>query len=102
MLPSRVFFRPSGGINPGAAGLEDCESLLTHLRTKKTITGKYLVRHLSSIQQSSEECDQENANWLPGAETPAGGLPKVRSDMVPLLRRNPRQLSHLKGVAWKK
>ena len=102
VLSLEEFYGLFGGAIHGAAGLEDCESLLTHLRTKKTITGKYLVRHLSSIQQSSEECDQENANWLPGAETPAGGLPKVRSDMVPLLRRNPRQLSHLKGVAWKK
>ena len=43
-------FGPFEDINPGVAGLEDCESLLTHLKTKKMIAEKYLVRHSLSTQ----------------------------------------------------
>ena len=39
----REFYTPSVGLSPGMAGLEDCESLFNHLRTKKMITEKYLV-----------------------------------------------------------
>ena len=43
MALSREFYTPSVGLSPGMAGLEDCESLFNHLRTKKMITEKYLV-----------------------------------------------------------
>ena len=39
----REFYTPSVGLSPGMVGLEDCESLFNHLRTKKMITEKYLV-----------------------------------------------------------
>ena len=41
----REFYTPFVGLSPGMVGLEDCESLFSHLRTKKMITEKYLVRH---------------------------------------------------------
>ena len=100
-------YGPFGGINPGAVGLEGCESLSSHLKTKKMITEKYSVRHFLSIQRALEEGDLEKAYWLPGTENPAGGLTRVRSDMVPLLRLlgsggfRPDQLRTLRGVAWK-
>ena len=56
------------------------------MNTEKMVTEKYLVRHLLSIQQASEEGDLDNAYWLPGAENPADGLTRVRCDLVPLLR----------------
>ena len=32
-------------------GLEDCESLFSHLRTRRMITVKYLVRRFLGVQQ---------------------------------------------------
>ena len=107
MLLLKDFYGPSGGINPGVVGMGDCESLFTHLKTKKMAAEKYLVRHFLSIQQALEEGDLENAYWPPGTENPADGLTKVRSDMVTPLRLLesggfcPGQLRPLKGVAWK-
>ena len=41
----RDFYGTFDGLNPGMAGLEDCESLLTHPKTKEPVAEKYLVRH---------------------------------------------------------
>ena len=66
-------------------GLEDCESLFNHLRTKRMITEKYLVRHFLSIQQSLENKELDNIYWLPGTENPADGMTKMKSEMSPML-----------------
>ena len=50
------------------------------------IAETYLVRHFLITQHTSEEGELENAYWLPGAENPADGLTRARSDMAPLLR----------------
>ena len=42
-------------MNPGVAGLGDCESLFTHLKAKRVVAEEYLVRHFLSIQQASED-----------------------------------------------
>ena len=101
------FRGPSEGVNPDLSGLEGCEGLCTNLKTKKMIAEKLLVRRSMSIQQALGEGELENAYWFPGAENPAGGIAKVRGDVVPLLRLlesgclslgNPRPL---KGAAWR-
>ena len=89
------------------AGLGDCESLLTYLKTRKMIAEGNLARHVLSTQQGLEAGDLDNAYWLPGADKPAGGLTKMRSGAVPLLRLlesgcpRPGSLRPLKEVAWK-
>ena len=55
MLLSKDCYGPFEGVNPGAAELEDCERLFTHLKTKKMAAEKYLVRHFLIIHQASEE-----------------------------------------------
>ena len=54
--------------------------------TKEMITAKYLARHFQSIQKALGRGDLGNVYWLPGAESPADGLTKMRSYMVTLLR----------------
>ena len=94
-------------MHSGAAGLGDCGSLSTHLKTEKMVAEKYLVHHFLSILQALEEGELENTHWPPGAGYPADGLAKVRSNVIPLLRVlesgcfNPGHLRPLKGVAWK-
>ena len=106
MLLLKEVYEPFEGIIPGEVGLGDYERLFTHLKTKKLVAEKYLVRHFLSIQRALEAADLENAFWLPGAGNPVDGLTKVQSDMVPLLRLSecgrccPGQLCPLKGVAW--
>ena len=56
----REFYAPFSHISPGLVGMEDCESLFTHLEKKKTVTEKYLVRHFLSIQQFLDEGELEN------------------------------------------
>ena len=46
----REFYAPFSRMSPGLVGMEDCESLFTHLKNKKMVTEKYLVRHFLSIQ----------------------------------------------------
>ena len=65
------------------AGLEACESLSTRPKARKMAAEKFLVRRFSGSKQALEEGDLDNAFWLPGAENPADGLTKVRSDLVP-------------------
>ena len=78
----REFYAPSVGLSPGVAGLEDCESLFNHLRTKKMATGKYLGRHFLSIQQPLGDKELDNVYWLPGTGNQADGATKVKSEML--------------------
>ena len=100
----REFYTPFVGLSPGMVGLEDCESLFSHLRTKKMITEKYLVRHFLSIQQSLDNKELDNIYWLPGTENPADGMTKMKSEMSPMLNLlefgefYPGVLRPLKGV----
>ena len=82
MLSLKDFFGPFEGMNPGAVGLEGCESLVTHHNTGKLIAEEYRVRHLLIVQPAAGGGYLQNAYWLPGKENPAGGLAKVRSDVV--------------------
>ena len=61
MLLLRDSYEPFEGLNPGAAGLEDCESLFAQLKTQEMIAEKYLVRRFAITQQALEEGDLENA-----------------------------------------
>ena len=56
----REFFVPFVDLALGMAGLEDCESLFTHLKNRKTIAEKFLVRHFSAIQQTLEMKELDN------------------------------------------
>ena len=82
----REFYGNFAGSKPGLIGLEDCESLFTHLKESKSITEKFLVRHLMSIQRALVEKELNNVFWIPGKENPADGLTKLRSDILPLTR----------------
>ena len=101
----REYYGHFAGSKPGMFGLEDCESLFTHLKKSKSITGKFLVRHFMSIQQALEEQELNNVFWIPGKENPADGLTKMRSEILPLLRLlesgtyNPGMLRPLKRIS---
>ena len=73
----REFYAPFVGSSPGTVGLEDCESLFNHLRTKKMITEKFLVTQFLSTQQSLEDKELDNIYWLPGTGNPADGMTKM-------------------------
>ena len=81
MSPLREFNEPSANFPPGMLGLEDCESLFKNLGRKDAITAEY-----RGIQQSLGNWGLERAYWLPGLDTPAGGLTQVKCEMVPPLR----------------
>ena len=81
----RELYTPFVGLSPGMAGSEDCESLFNHLRAKKMVTEKYLLRHFLCIQQSLEDKELDNIYWLPGTENPADGMTKMKSEMSPML-----------------
>ena len=51
---------------PGLVGLEDCESLFTHLKNRKAFAGKSLARHFLAIQRAIELKELDKAYWLPG------------------------------------
>ena len=101
----REFYAPFSHISSGLVGTEDCESLFTHLKNKKMITEKYLVRHFLSIQQFIDEGELEDVYWIPGVENPADGLTKLRSEMGPIAtlletgRFQPGILRPLRGLA---
>ena len=56
----RGFYAPFAKVSPGMVGMVDCESLFTHLKNRKMVTEKYLVRHFLSIQQCLEADDLDN------------------------------------------
>ena len=104
----REFNKSSLDVSPGIIGFEDCESRFTHLKKKEdTDAEKYLVGHFFGIQQSSENEELDNADWLRGLDAPADGLTKVESDKVPLLRlmesgtSSPGILRPLRGMSSK-
>ena len=72
-------------VSPGMVGIEGCESLFAHLKNKKPVAEKFLVRRLLAIQQTLGAPELDNANGLPGLANPAGGLTKTKIDMVPTL-----------------
>ena len=90
---------------PGIAGLEDCESLFTHLEKKKMIAEKFSVRRFVAMQQALAIQVLGNVYWIPGRENPADGLTKLQRKNPPLLRLlesrtyNPGYLRPLKGGA---
>ena len=87
-------------------GLEDCESLFTHLRTKKVAAEKFLARHFLAVRQAVALQELGNAYWIPGSGNPADALTKLKSDLVPLLRLlesrpyTPGALRPLRGAAF--
>ena len=101
----REFYGPFSHISPGLVGMEDCESLFTHLKRKKVIAEKFLPRHFLAIQQAIEIRELDNVYWIRGRENPADGLTKLHSGGLPLLRLmesgtyNPGYLRPLLGVA---
>ena len=101
------FYAPFAKVSPGMVGMVDCESLSTHLKNRKMITEKYLVRRFLSIQQFLEEEELDNVFWLPGVGNPADSLTKIKSEMGPILTLlesgcfHPGALRPLRGVAWK-
>ena len=103
MAMLREFYGNFSGLRPGLVGLEDCESLFTHLKKSKMVTEKFLARHFLSIQQALEQKELDNVYWIPGKGNPADGLTKLRSEILPLLRLlesgayNPGILRPLKG-----
>ena len=48
----RDFYAPFTGASPGMFGLEDCESLFSHLRNSKAVAGKCPVRHFPNTQEA--------------------------------------------------
>ena len=81
----REFYAPFSRISPGKVGMEDCESLFTHLKNRKMATGKYLARRFLPIQQFFGDGELGNAYWLPGAENPADSLTEIKSETGPTL-----------------
>ena len=102
----REFYGHFNDLNPGMVGLEDCESLFTHRKKNEMATGKFPARHILSIQQAIGKKELGNAKWIRGTEKFAGGLSKLKSDFLPLLRLmesgsyNPGYLRRLRGVAF--
>ena len=43
--PLWSFFRPCESLDPGIAGMGDCEGLFTYSKSKRMIARKYLVRY---------------------------------------------------------
>ena len=64
-----------------------------------------LARRFLAAQQAIEIQELGNLYWIPRRENPAGGLAKLKSDLLPLLRHmetgsyNPGHLRPLQGVA---
>ena len=79
----RDFNAPFERVGPGMARLGRCGSFFTGKKTKKVITGKYLVLHFSNIQRALEGGQLGNSYRLPGSKNPAGGVTRVRSDTFP-------------------
>ena len=58
---------------PGVAGIEDCESLFTHLKNANTSAEKFPPRHFPAAQQPLGTQELNNVHWPPGLGNPAGG-----------------------------
>ena len=79
MSMRREFHGHSADLYPGMVGLEDCESLFTHLKKKKVVAEKFSVRLLLATQRTIEIHELNNAYWIPGRENKADGLTKLHS-----------------------
>ena len=86
MALSREFYAPFVELLPGMVGMEDCESLSTHLGNTKAIAGRHLVRQLLGIQQSPDIIEPDGVCRLPSPENPENGPGKVKGDMVLVFR----------------
>ena len=82
----REFYTALGHKQLASYTLIDCESLLSHLRTGRRGTEKFLTRHFRSILDALEGGDLGNIAWIPGADNPADGLTKATSEHGPLLQ----------------
>ena len=102
----REFYGPLGHQKLPAYGLIDCESLLSHLRTGRLGTEKFLTRHFRSILDAVESGDLGNVAWIPGTENPADGLTKISSelghslDLLKTGKYRPRTLEQLRGLSF--
>ena len=102
----RAFYGAFGRDSLPSYGIFDCESLLSHLRTGKLGTEKFLTRRFRSIMDALETGSLDNAAWIPGKENPADGLTKLRAEMEPLLNLmchgvyQPGELVQLKGASF--
>ena len=100
------FYAPLGHAEIRSYGLIDCESLLSHLRTGRLGTEKFLTRHFRSIMDALENGALGNIAWIPGTENPADGLTKISSELGPLLdllksgKYRPRTLEQLRGLSF--
>ena len=100
------FYGPLGHAKIRAYGIIDCESLLSHLRTGRLGTGKFLTRHFRSIMDALDGGDLGNVAWIPGTENPADGLTKISCELGPLVdllktgKYRPRTLDQLRGVPF--
>ena len=106
MSTLREFYGRFLDIRPRMVGCEDCESLFTHLKNKKVIAEKFLIRHSLAIQQALELKELDNVYWFPGLGNPADGLTGKKRDLGPLPQLlesglyNPGTLRLLRGVAF--
>ena len=101
----REFYEPLGHAKLRAYGLIDCESLLSHLRTGRLGTEKFVTRHFLSIMDALESGDLGNVAWIPGTENPADGVTKISSELGPLSallksgKYRPGALEQLRGLS---
>ena len=72
-------------INPAAASMVGCESLVSTLENKKTIAERFSARRFLDVQQNLEQGEVHNVIRWPRVENPADGLTKVRGEMSRLL-----------------
>ena len=79
-------YAPSADVPPGTVDLGYCESLFTHLPSRKTVAGKYSARDFPSIHEAAQPEAESNACRLPGTGNPTGGRTRQKCDMAPLLR----------------
>ena len=86
MTLSRAKCAPFGYLSPGMISFENCASVSTHRRNKKTSTARYLVCHCLRIQRALVNGELGSGYWPPGVEKPANGPLGAKSDTAPLRR----------------
>ena len=82
----REFCAHISDLSPCVAGLGDCESPFAHLKSEKTIAGKFLVRHFLAKRQALATQELGDVYWIPGLGNPPDGFTKTKSGAAPLLR----------------
>ena len=63
-------YAPIVDSSTGMLGSEARGNLVTHLEIRRFVKGKYLARHIRSIQTSVRQGALANAFWLPGPGNP--------------------------------